>query len=375
MIRNSLFTIKRINDRIFLLPYGQALVVHKKSYEFSELGLEIWELLKDDFTIEEVCGHFDESQKDDIEAFLEFLLRNSLAHYTNCNRINAAPKTYTIGGITLLVRDNSGLLADCLKDFESVSTDKKSQTFPTDVVSVYVDLRPMFAISMDFKKLVDTNELTIEENEAYFKATFKTLESVDDLLISKEGRHIYIKTSGENQEELMSALRLGYSYYALKAGKLLLHSASILYKDRLWLFSAPSKTGKSTQAKMWQEYAKSKIINGDLNMLTLHSSLAAEGTPWCGTSGRYDSKTYPVGGILFLERAPEARVEAIDDESQVLSLVKRSISPNWNSDLLDEVFALGEEISSKVFMARLLCTPGRESVDVLKSFIDGYLAD
>ena len=42
-----------------------------------------------------------------------------------------------------------------------------------------------------------------------------------------------------------------------------LHASVINWKDKGILFSAPSGTGKSTQADLWKKYEGAKVINGD----------------------------------------------------------------------------------------------------------------
>lgn len=49
----------------------------------------------------------------------------------------------------------------------------------------------------------------------------------------------------------------------LQKDSFILHSAYIRHRGRAILFSAPSGTGKSTQASLWAQYAGAEIINGD----------------------------------------------------------------------------------------------------------------
>lgn len=53
----------------------------------------------------------------------------------------------------------------------------------------------------------------------------------------------------------------------LQKDSFILHSAYIRHRGRAILFSAPSGTGKSTQASLWAQYAGAEIINGDRALL------------------------------------------------------------------------------------------------------------
>ena len=56
---------------------------------------------------------------------------------------------------------------------------------------------------------------------------------------------------------------LGLETLLLKYDGLLLHSSFIRWRGEGILFSAPSGTGKSTQADLWVKYEDAEILNGD----------------------------------------------------------------------------------------------------------------
>ena len=44
---------------------------------------------------------------------------------------------------------------------------------------------------------------------------------------------------------------------------IILHASYVNYNGKAILFTAPSGTGKSTQAALWEEYKGAEIVNGD----------------------------------------------------------------------------------------------------------------
>ena len=54
---------------------------------------------------------------------------------------------------------------------------------------------------------------------------------------------------------------------AIKDHAMILHSAYMCYEDTAVLFSAPSETGKSTQADLWEKYRGTWTVNGDRSLL------------------------------------------------------------------------------------------------------------
>ena len=76
---------------------------------------------------------------------------------------------------------------------------------------------------------------------------------------------------------------------------LILHCAYMVYQGEAILFSAPSETGKTTQANLWEKYRGSRTVNGDRALLGKRDGRwTAQGWPVCGTSEVEDGR--PRGG-------------------------------------------------------------------------------
>ena len=67
---------------------------------------------------------------------------------------------------------------------------------------------------------------------------------------------------------------------------LILHCAFAEYQEEAILFSAPSETGKTTQANLWERFRGAQTVNGDRCLLQkLEGRWYARGWPVCGSSG------------------------------------------------------------------------------------------
>jgi len=82
------------------------------------------------------------------------------------------------------------------------------------------------------------------------------------------------------------------------------HGVAIEYDGKAYIFSAPSGTGKSTRAFLWQKYLgenKVTIINGDKPILWFKDdAILACGSPWSGKEGLEKNVCVPLGGICLL---------------------------------------------------------------------------
>lgn len=83
-------------------------------------------------------------------------------------------------------------------------------------------------------------------------------------------------------------------------GGVVLHSSYIItQRGEALLFSAPSGTGKSTQAELWRSYAGAKVINGDRALVKAENGVTANGILFSGTSGISENVTAPCARLYF----------------------------------------------------------------------------
>ena len=82
------------------------------------------------------------------------------------------------------------------------------------------------------------------------------------------------------------------------------------------LFTAPSGTGKSTQAGLWERFAGAETLNGDRSMLRRVDGVwTAFGSPFAGTSGIYRNESAPVRALIVLRQAPENTIRRLSVRS------------------------------------------------------------
>jgi len=149
-------------------------------------------------------------------------------------------------------------------------------------------------------------------------------------------------------------------------GGLCLHSCVVSYEGNGILFSAVTKTGKSTHAHLWQEmFPGTEIINGDNGFCrVLDGCPFVFGAPWCGDSNEYMNKTLPVRAIVFIERAPENSIEKLGTLDAFMRLSARCYMPFWDKDLVNKTMDTVEYMTRKVACYLLRCQPDRDAVRI-----------
>lgn len=147
---------------------------------------------------------------------------------------------------------------------------------------------------------------------------------------------------------------------------LILHCAYTIYQGKAILFSAPSGTGKSTQAELWRQYRGSRVVNGDRCLLQKKEGRwLAKGWPICGSSDICDLQEAPIGAVVFLAQGPENVVRPLS-AGRAFSLLYGQITVNrWNRETGMEAMELLEDLLGETAAYHLSCTISQEAVECL----------
>lgn len=148
---------------------------------------------------------------------------------------------------------------------------------------------------------------------------------------------------------------------------LLLHSSFIRWQNQGILFSAPSGTGKSTQADLWEKYENAEIINGDrAGVRLMDSQWRAYGLPYAGSSGIYKNESAPIRAIVALRQAKENRIRKISAIEAVNYLYPEFTIHRWDKKFTEKALDCMLELFAKVPVYLLECLPDAEAVQLLK---------
>ena len=151
-----------------------------------------------------------------------------------------------------------------------------------------------------------------------------------------------------------------------------LHASYIDHCGSGIIFTAPSGTGKSTQAELWRQHAQAEIINGDRVLLGKRDEKwYAHGYPCCGSSTICVNRSLPLAAIVVLAQGEKNRVETLSVPQKIRALSSATELFIWDPQEIEQAIGIAAEIAAQVPVFRLTCTPDKNAVDTLKQYLEG----
>ena len=129
----------------------------------------------------------------------------------------------------------------------------------------------------------------------------------------------------------------------------MMHGAVVAIDNAAWMFSAKSKTGKTTHVKKWLKHINGAyIVNGDKPLIKIqHDQVYACGTPWCGKERLGRNTMVPLKAVVFLERSESNSIQKLTFSNSFLYLLQHVYIPS-NPEKAKETLQLLQMLEDKV---------------------------
>lgn len=379
MIINPYYTIRQIDNKTFLLPYGQGITEYFHGMELNSTSLFMYETLLKvqdrDKLYEEVLSEYGispdsddaKSIAKDVRMFMSAM--NSYGVIKDDIDYTTKPTMrLMMGGIRVDLIGSKETISPLFKKFETKSR-KKSEL----VISIFTNLPTIRSIG---NCIIRNDALNVYdcEDKYLLDCSFEGGNKLE-LEINKAGSQaaVYVKKLNPATllDDIFMSIRPLLLYKASLMNRFVIHSCSILYNNKVWIFSGHSGMGKSTHTNMWHDIIGTPIINGDINMLGIDEGKAyVYGIPWCGTSEICSTETYELGGIILLAQCDNDRIEHLEHARASYAVSQRIISPVWTNEQFNKAVDFAESITALIPVCRLLCTKNPSAVDCAKAWID-----
>ena len=197
--------------------------------------------------------------------------------------------------------------------------------------------------------------------DGWEKAYIRTIHGISESHAQvKVNEHI----TGIGVKTVLSAM--GAEHLVAQAGGFLFHCAYIDIGGKAILFTAPSGTGKSTQAELWHQYRGAEVINGDRAVIRRKKDLIAEGIPFCGSSSYCVNRTLPIAAIVYLSQAPTTSIRKLRGVETFLKIWEGVSVNTWDKEDMARVSGAVQQTATEIPTYHLACTPDESAVTALE---------
>ena len=124
-------------------------------------------------------------------------------------------------------------------------------------------------------------------------------------VIPRDGRYV---------RALANALMISYAFATSHLDTLTIHSSTVKYNGKGYMFLGKSGTGKSTHSQSWlRNFADCELMNDDNPVIRISGDEAVVyGSPWSGKTPCYKQMNAPVGALVGLVQAKHNKITRLD---------------------------------------------------------------
>lgn len=273
----------------------------------------------------------------------------------------------TIGSVRFRIEDNNLLIPDMLHEFctdredapadVTVCVSRTFQSVPRDAVFRGEDVLlqyfshngilyaaakpgkfgPVTAAALDMQ----TMHIQVYVNEAGYPGSVSTIMKLLQLLPIRE-------------------ILLHFHAWTL-------HASRIRIGRKAVLFTAPSGTGKTTQANLWHAFENAEILCNDRTVLRkLESGVCTYGFPVDGSSPVLKNAPLPLGAIVVLQQGQENAITKLSALKAVRYLMEQTVADGWNTQAMLSLRDYWLGIVTEYPVYHLICKPDEGAVACLK---------
>ena len=278
-------------------------------------------------------------------------------------------KTYQIAGIVFQVN---------LSDSDAYQDD--------GILSEYRVESDFFDHSLSFKIV---ENLSLPVGECVFSDPSKRVFSDGDLTIRYDGSvglsldaaYLRIARNGNHSQVEVKKSSIPYGitpklvmqamemeHQIVMNDGILFHSSYIRIGDEAVLFTAPSGTGKSTQADLWVKYRGAELLNGDRSVVRMEEKgVFVHGIPFAGSSSVRRNVKLPLKAIVYLAQAPQTRIVRLKG-AKAFRCIWEGCSVNvWHEGDIAQCSKTVSELAMCIPVYYLPCTPDESAVIALEN--------
>lgn len=268
--------------------------------------------------------------------------------------LNIVGLTYELIGDEAFVKEEK---------FRNYISNAASLVDGTIEISVENELKPIASfIPQDLTPLLD-----FEINDIYYREYYQNGYVIAQNIIDKNTIKIIVK-----KDRYIYSVDHVLSFIAFEKllwlnQRYILHSSVIEINNKSIAFVGQSGVGKSTQARLWENYNNANILCGDRSAIYIEKdNTYVFGIPFDGTERIYSNKQSCFLGIVSLRKGNENKLRRLSVREAFSEIYPLIIANPWNKLFQENVIDFVFELVKRVPVYVLTCTISKEAVDLIR---------
>ena len=156
---------------------------------------------------------------------------------------------------------------------------------------------------------------------------------------------------------------MAYAQAILRHDAVSIHASAVFCNGQAYLFLGKSGTGKSTHSALWIENIPgTELLNDDNPTIRILNGKAyAYGSPWSGKTACYKNVSFPVGGMVRLNQAPENSFQLQEGADAFVALYPGCSFIARDEYLRNSLYDTLTVLAGSVMVGTLDCLPDKHA--------------
>jgi len=214
----------------------------------------------------------------------------------------------------------------------------------------------------------------VRKDDEYYYVMEPADVSVPTMVLHYAGGDHVEATRAANPTMLRFSLWMSVGMMGMASGMLLIHSSTIVHRNRAVLFLGESGTGKSTHTRLWlKNIPDAHLLNDDSPILAIEEGKpVVYGSPWSGKTHCYHPYRFPLAAAVRLSQAPHNRIRRLNILEAVAAL-QPSCPPALAQDshFADGIMDILSDTIAQIPVFHLECLPDADAAHTSHDAIFG----
>ena len=170
---------------------------------------------------------------------------------------------------------------------------------------------------------------------------------------------------------LSSAIMISYTFATSHLATVAVHSSTVLYKGKGYMFLGKSGTGKSTHSQSWlRNFDGCELMNDDNPIIRIiDGRVVVYGSPWSGKTPCYKQLCAPVGAMVALAQAQHNSIAKLGKVSGFANVFSAASTLLCHKESYDAILDTMLRVAENVPIYRLENLPDDDAAKLCNSTI------